>query len=56
MSPVATRLYRYLRTHEDQTELTIEELTTAVGKSKTAVRAAIVELSEAGLLTYEQTS
>ena len=54
MSPIATRLYRYLRYKYNLENVTMEELTHHCRASKTAVRAAIAELEVEHLLTYEQ--
>ena len=56
MSPVAARLYRYLRGRHEGSSLVMEELVEATHSSKTAVRAAMGELAQEGKLTYEQTS
>ena len=56
MSPVASKLYRYLRGRPEGASLVMEELVEATHSSKTAVRAAMGELQSEGKLTYEQTS
>ncbi len=56
MSPLATRLYRYLRTQPDGASLVMEELVEATHSSKTSVRAAMAELENEGKLTWEQQS
>ena len=54
VSPVATKVYRYLRQQQDNGEVTIEEIVDHARSSKTAVRAAMQELELAGKLTYTQ--
>ncbi len=56
VSPVATRVYRYLRNRPDGGEVTIEEIVENTRSSKTSVRAAMNELQLDGHLTYEQQS
>jgi len=56
MSPVAARLYRYLRSQHEGASLVMEELVEATHSSKSAVRAAMSELESEGKLTWEQTS
>lgn len=54
MSPVAYRLYTYLRDKPEGQNIPMEMLETEVRASKSAIRAAFEELSQEGLLSYEQ--
>ncbi len=54
MSPIAYALYQHLRRQEEGANLVMEELTSTLRSSKTAIRAAFAELSEEGMLSYTQ--
>ena len=56
MSPLAYRLFQYLLSRPANADLPMEELVAECHSSKTAVRAAMEELSTNGLLTYVQES
>ncbi len=54
MSPVAYALFAYLQQQPAGGKLVMEELTSQIRASKTAIRAAFEELSAEGLVQYTQ--
>ena len=54
MSPVAYALFTYLQQQPAGGKLVMEELTSQIRASKTAIRAAFEELSAEGLVQYTQ--
>lgn len=56
MSPVAYALFTYLTRQPEGANVVMEEMTSNLRASKTAIRAAFGELESEGLLTYTQES
>ncbi len=56
MSPLTHRLFHYLRGRPEGDNIPMEELVLTLHSSKTAIRAALVELEAEGLISTTQES
>ena len=56
MSPLSYRLFQYLKARPDGANIPMEELTSTLHASKTAIRAAMTELEAEGYISSTQES
>mgnify|MGYP001577444924 CR=1 len=56
MSPIAYALFQYVRRQPAGANLVMEDMTSDLRASKTAIRSAFAELQSANLLTFTQES